>query len=193
MLVMCSHTGEPGAVTGALGPVAEHVLTQVACPVVFVPPERGQSAWDLQQVLLPHDGTPTTSVAMRPAAEIALRAEAELLVVHVVAPGERAPSEPGSMPAPRYVDQRHYEMPDWATEFLDRLAAVSPFDREKLRFHYGRGDPGTEILRAAEEGGADLILLGWRGLLELERAHVVKEVLRGASCPVMVLRAPPGG
>ena len=81
LIVMCKHSGaERGKM---LGRTAMNVLHDAPCPVVLVPPERGATPWHLHHVLVPHDGTPTTSAALRPAAELAERAGAELLVAHV--------------------------------------------------------------------------------------------------------------
>ncbi|MHB8874453.1 MAG: universal stress protein, partial [Myxococcaceae bacterium] len=145
-VVVMSTRSSPGLPKGGLGKVAEAVLRQVACPVVFVRPERRLAPWQLRRILLPHDGTPTTSAAIGSAAELAAIAGADLLVAHVAAPGA-GPSEPGSLPAPHYVDQRQYEWPTWAGEFLERLACVSGLEISKLRLLFGRGLPGEEVLR----------------------------------------------
>ena len=81
VIVMCKHSGtERGKV---LGRTAMKVLHDAPCPVVLVPPERGATPWHLHHVMVPHDGTPSTSAALLPAAELAERGRAELLVVHV--------------------------------------------------------------------------------------------------------------
>jgi len=57
------------------------------------------------------------------------------------------------------------------------------------------GDPGTEIARAAQDFGADLIVMGTRGQTGLERlllGSVVRKVLHHAHCSVLVIRPPPG-
>jgi len=64
LIVMCTHTAaKPGR---TLGSTATNVLRNAPCPVVLVPPGRGSIAWHLHHVLVPHDGTPTTSAALRP-------------------------------------------------------------------------------------------------------------------------------
>jgi nucleotide-binding universal stress UspA family protein len=49
--------------------------------------------------------------------------------------------------------------------------------------------PGEEVIRSAAEHASDLIVLAWRGAWERERAVTVKAVLRGAPCPVMIIRS----
>ena len=185
VIVMCKHSGaERGKM---LGRTAMKVLHDARCPVVLVPPERGVVPWHLQHVLVPHDGTPSTSAALQPAAELAERGRAELLVVHVT--GSRAaPAEPGSLTTPRYVDQPQHEWPAWTTEFLNRLACVCPLGHLHVRIILVHGDIAMEILRLSERQSTDLIVLAWRGIWEAPRAATMKGILREARCPTMVVR-----
>ncbi|MBS1153077.1 MAG: universal stress protein [Myxococcaceae bacterium] len=186
-LVMCTHAGEQ-TLGGVLGELGERVLGEATGPVVLVRPTRGVVQWQLRNVLLPHDGTPSTSWAIHEVAGLASRAGATLTVLHVAEPGKAPPAEPGSLPAPRYVDQQQHEWPAWANEFLGRLGSVFPIPPEKLRLFVARGEPGPEIVRRAAASNCDLIVLAWRGTLAPARAAVIKAVLREAPCPVMLLR-----
>lgn len=187
-IVMCTHTGmvEP---SGELGPVAEETLRLSPCPVVLVRPERGLRPWTLQRILLPHDGTPSTAIAIGPAADLAYKARAELDVLHVAVPGAGRAIEPGTFAAPRYLDQPQHEWPAWTREFLDRLRRLGRAPTEvRLRLFLARGEPGAEIVRFATERNSDLIVLGWHGHLEAERAATMKKVICDALCPVLVVR-----
>jgi nucleotide-binding universal stress UspA family protein len=188
LIVLCTHTAVDRP-RGALGRVAEGVLRDAPCPVVLVQPERGLTPWALRKILLPHDGTPTTAAALAPAADLASRAGAELLVLYVAAPGGRQPAEPGTLAAPRYVDQQHHEWSSWASEFLERLTALGACPLAmRCRLLLGAGEPGAEIVRVAGKQGCNLIVLGWRGHLEAKRGLTMKAVIRNAACPVFVLR-----
>jgi nucleotide-binding universal stress UspA family protein len=96
LIVMCTHTAaaNPGR---TLGSTALSILRDTPCPVVLVSPDRGLHDWHLHRVLLPHDGTPAASAAMQPAAELARRAAAQLVVLHVAAACAAAPAEHGSL------------------------------------------------------------------------------------------------
>ena len=182
-IVMCRHSGtERGKM---LGRTAMKVLHDARCPVVLVPPERGATPWHLQHVLVPHDGTPSTSAALQPAAELAERGRAELLVVHVT-DVKTAPAEAGSLTTPRYVDQPQHEWPAWSTEFLNRLASVCPLGRLHVRMLLAHGDIAAEVLRLCKRQSMDLIVLAWRGLWEAPRAVTMKNILREAHCPIIV-------
>jgi nucleotide-binding universal stress UspA family protein len=187
LVVLCTHTVLPVAET-PLGDTALAVLQGGPCPVVLVRPERGIVPWSLRRILLPHDGTPTTSAAIRPAAELARRAGAALDVLHVAGPGLGPPAERGSLTSPRYLDQPQHEWPAWVGEFVERLGCVCPIESLQVRMFLGEGAPGDETLRVAAEQASDLVVLAWHGDWEAAHAVTVKTVLRRAACPVMVIR-----
>jgi nucleotide-binding universal stress UspA family protein len=185
LIVMCKHSGtERGKM---LGRTAMKVLQDAPCPVVLVPPERGATPWHLHHVMVPHDGTPTTSAALQPAAELAKRGRAELLVVHVT-DIRAAPGELGAFTTPRYVDQPQHEWPAWSGEFVNRIACLCPLDHVHVRMLLAHGATATEVLRLSERQSTDLIVLAWRGIWEAPRAATLKDILREAHCPIMVVR-----
>lgn len=190
LIVMCRHSRPQR--TEMLGGTATAVLREASCPVVFVPPERGVVGWHLHHVLVPHDGTPTTSAALEPAMRLASKAEAELHVAHV-AEAKGQPDEPGAFTTPRYVDQPQHDWPSWRNEFAKRLASLCSLDHMQLRVSLAQGDPAVEILRLSEAQSTDLIVLAWRGKWEAPHAHIIKVVVRTARCPVLVLRTSDAG
>jgi nucleotide-binding universal stress UspA family protein len=189
LLVLCTHT-DTAKPRGTLGGIAEHLLVHAPCGVVLVEPERGRQPWSLRRILLPHDGTPTTAAAMDPAGDLAELTGAEVLVLHVAAPGAPPPVEPGTLTAPRYLDQPQHEWPAWAAEFLGRMCALGhPPSEVRFRLVMAAGEPGEEIVRVARQHESDLIVLAWHGVWEAEHALTMKEVIRRAPCPVLVVRA----
>lgn len=189
LIVVSTRTGEdPQHVR--LGRSARSVLARSRRPVVLVRPEQRTEGWALEHVLVPHDGSPTTSAALCPAAELARELGAELLALHVAPRHPQASQEAGSFGAPRYVDQPQHEWPAWASEFLDRVRSMCPFDPERTRFFLGHGEPAPEIQRIATQKDADLLVLAWHGTLAREHAETFRVLLRDAPCPMMVLRIP---
>lgn len=171
----------------ALGSVAAAVLRTAPCPVVLVPPARGRRRWALHRLLVPHDGTPTSAATIGPAANLALRSAAELVVLHVATPGAEMPIEPGTLVSPRYVDQPQHEWPAWAQEFLARLCAVGDVrSGTEMRLAVAQGEAGAAIVDFARQ--SDLIVLGWRGALEPGRARTMQRVIHDTTCPMIVLR-----
>ncbi len=186
MIVLCKLTAAMQP-TG-LGSTAAAVLCKASCPLVVVPPERGSAPWHLQHILVPHDGTPSTSVGLKPAAELAELAGADLLVAHVTGLGP-APREPGSLTASPYVDQPQHEWPAWTSEFVRRFACMCPLGHLHVRVLLAHGNPASELLRVAEEQSTDLLILAWRGVLEAPRAAILREIVARAHCPLMLVRA----
>ncbi len=188
-VIVLALSAEPGEPSHSLGAAIEEVITRSPGPVVLVPPARGLVPWHLRRILVPHDGTPTTAAAIGPAVALAARAGAELVILHVAQPATRRPGEPGTMTVPRYIDQPQHEWPAWAREFMDRLCAMATADIELIRTRLATGDPGREIARYVVEGEFDLVVIGWRGRLEGEKAATMKEVIREAGAPILILRA----
>jgi nucleotide-binding universal stress UspA family protein len=158
-------------------------------PVVLVPSISGTRLWTLRQLVLPHNGTQTSAAAIAPTADLASRAGADLVVLHVATPSAERPTEPGTFAAPRYLDQAHHEWPMWAREFLERVrGAGHPANLEKIRLVLTQGETSTAILEFAQRNASDLIALAWRGGFEPDRAQTIRRVIRGARCPVIVFR-----
>lgn len=124
---------------------------------------------------------------MGPATDFASMAAAELVVLHVATPGAERPTEPGTLVSPRYVDQPQHEWPAWAEEFVDRLRAVGGArEGVKIRLMVAQGDAGSAIVDFARQ--SDLVVLGWRGVLEADRARTMRRVIRDTMSPVIVFR-----
>ena len=120
-------------------------------------------------------------------------AAAELVVLHVATPATERPAEPGTLVSPRYVDQPQHEWPAWAQEFLDRLRAIGrATDGVDIRLALAQGEVGSAIVDFARQNDSDLIVLGWRGALEPDRARTMRRVIRETICPVIVFRVDRG-
>jgi len=187
-IVMCSPS-EPDRPLHPFGSVAGDVLRTAPCPVVLVPPTRRPDPWALHQVVLPHNGTPTSAAAFVPAADLASRAGADLVVLHVSTPGSKRPTEPGTFVTPRYLDQPQHDWPLWAQEFIDRVRGSGhPVIFEKIRLVVAHGETDAAILDFARRNATDLIALAWRGGVAPERARTMRRVISEASCPVIIFR-----
>ena len=188
LIVMCA-PARPDGPLHAFGSVLGDVLLRAPCPVVLVPSIRSRHPWALRQLVLPHDGTPTSAAAIAPTADLASRAGAELVVLHVATPGAERPAESGTFVVPRYLDQPQHEWPAWSREFLERVRGLGyPANIEKIRLVLAHGEASAAILEFAQRNASDLIALAWRGRLEPERAQTIRRVIRDTSCPVIVFR-----
>jgi nucleotide-binding universal stress UspA family protein len=156
-------------------------------PVLLVPDE-AQVPNRLKLVLVPHDGTPATTLALDTASEIVAGSRVETVVLHVPVP--EFPAEPGSLPAPRLVDHVTYDLPEWREEFRRRFfqRSLGPLLRLEVRV----GPVAESILDAAQRLPADLIVLGWQGVLKEGRATTVRSVCAASPCPVLLVAVTPG-
>jgi nucleotide-binding universal stress UspA family protein len=186
LIVLCTHTAAARP-TAVLGCTALGVLHAAPCPVVLVSPAPRPASWRPNRILLPHDGSPTANASVGPATELACKAAAELLVVQVGTAGIGPPAECGSLTIPLYVDQPQHEWPSWSGELLGRLVCLCPDVQLRAHLYVRGGDPGPEITRVATEESADLIVLAWKGEWTGEHAKTLKNVVRKAPCPIMIL------
>jgi nucleotide-binding universal stress UspA family protein len=169
-----------------LGDLAARMLEGADAGAIILRP--GTRLGAIRRILVPIDGTPSTAAALAPAGELALRTGAALDVVMVDDVAAPIKAEPGSMAAPRYVDQPQHEWPAFSAELVQRLlSAIAQWPPAvPTRLLLGSGQPAAEILRFAEELDPDLIALVWYGT----EGHggVFAAVARGTSRPLLVLR-----
>ena len=158
-----------------LGSTAFAVATSVSKPVVVVPPD-GRIAPRLRRVLVPLEGTTSTSLAPRAIIELALEAEVDVIGLHV-----QAADEPLALTA-------QHEHEAWAREFLARYCPWG-IGTVQLERRVGRSDELVPLV--AEQAGCDLIALGWSGSLASGRAPVVRAALERSHMPVMLMPVQP--
>jgi nucleotide-binding universal stress UspA family protein len=133
------------------------------------------------KILLAYDGPERSGSALASAAELGRADGAEITVLGVTPPGEGESRTPGR------VVLRPRAHPDVvkAHAHLRGLGIASTMRMEQ-------GHPAGEIVRVAEEGGYELIVVGSRGrspVGELLLGSVSRSVVRRAPCPVLVAAA----
>jgi len=194
LVVLTTHgrVVEPGR---SLGRVAQAVIAHTTAPVLLVRPEAIEAADSprapVRRLLLPLDGTPTTSTALRPAIDLAGRLGASVDLLYVASADEVSAHEPGSIGAPRYVDQPQHEWPAWADRVISHLSVCLGGRPEGLsiQVYLVAGHVAEEIARFATEHHSDAIVLVRRSHLEVGRARVLRAVLDRTPCPVLMVGA----
>jgi len=165
-----------------IGRVAEAVLRHSARSVLVFRTGMRQPK-ELKRMLVPLEGSPSGSAAMRRADEAFCKRGREIVMLHVVT--SDMPVEPGSMPAPRIVDQEHYEWSSWQEEFAMRFSQCPEGGRHRVSVRMG--DPGEMILQEARRIDAELIVLSWGQNLEEGRSRQVKTLLENSPCPLLLV------
>jgi nucleotide-binding universal stress UspA family protein len=152
-----------------VGSTALAVVTSLQTPVVVVPPA-AEVGPRIRRVLVPLEGTTSSSLAPRSIIEVASGAEVEVIVLHVDGQDED--------------DER------WTREFLTRFC---PWGLGKVRLERRAGRREEILPGVADELQSDLIVLGWAQRLSRGRAPVVRATLARSKIPVMLIPVSVGG
>jgi len=142
-----------------------------------------------KRILLPLDGSTLAEQALPYAIVQAERFGAELILLKVL-----EPLLPKSRGSPQAAIERAEELTSaLAREYLERVAAGAQEHGIPVRVVTIEGRPRVEIVRFAETNQVDLIVICTRGLSGVSRwlmGSVADRVVRGASIPVLLVRAP---
>jgi nucleotide-binding universal stress UspA family protein len=142
----------------------------------------GASPSRIQTVLLATDLTPASDAATLQAINMAASLGARLLVVNVIDKGA-----PVSPLARKRVDQQRAIREGPLLQIVDRARSRGV----EAAFLLWTGEPGQGIVAAAEAEGADMVIVGTRGLDRAGRfllGSVSDYVVYHSAIPVMVAR-----
>jgi nucleotide-binding universal stress UspA family protein len=143
-----------------------------------------------QQIVVGTDGSETAGKAVAQAAELAAAVKATLLVVSAFEPvsGTRLREESSQAPDDVRWMVNPREDVDATLETAVDIAAEHGAD---ARTFARQGDPADAILDVAEEQGADLIVVGNKGMTGAKRfllGSVPNKVSHHAPCSVLIVR-----
>ena len=140
-------------------------------------------------ILHPTDFSWYSDYAFQLACSLAREQGARVLVLYIV-----------PTPAPDVVIRHEWESPPIGFDdyreslWADLWRLESPEADVRVERRLEEGDAATEILRVAQETGAELIVLGMHectGLANPPMRQVAEQVIRKATCPVVTVEAPP--
>ena len=160
-----------------IGSVTARVIGHTKKDVLVIP-EGSKLSWN--KILVASDNSPNSRPALEKALEIAKEHSSSIAAVTVV-----------------YVDTDFFtishklieEMKEQARKHLEELKAEAASKGLDLVLIVKEGEPHEGIISAAEEFGADLIVMGSHGRTGLKRllmGSVTEKVLGFAVCPVLV-------
>jgi nucleotide-binding universal stress UspA family protein len=140
-----------------------------------------------ERIMVAVDEDPIAVHAADVAIDLAAAVGAKLALIHVIDPASAAIPEAG-ISANELVARAKQDALRWLSAVRQRVpGGVAPLEFVKV------GSPAGEIVQAAVEWPADLIVIGSHGRRGVTRAllgSVAEAVMRHASCPVLVVRAP---
>lgn len=144
---------------------------------------------DIRRILCPTDFSAFSTRAFEHAVTLAAWYEAALTVLHVLPRAVVPASELAYMGNPMLIDPALREAP-WAelSSLVAPARAVGLHAEGELR----EGKPAAEVVRAAQDLHADLVVVGTHGRSGFQRwvlGSVAETVLRRAPCPVLTVPA----
>lgn len=188
--IICIGThGREGFERLVLGSVAEKLLRKSSCPVLTVPEggeEESIQPAEFKHILCAIDFATLSLRALEASLSLAQEAGGKLTLINVV---EWFSDEPGWDAEKDLPDYRR-EMEEKVLARLDDLVPDSARDWCEIETVATSGKPYRELLAAAEEREADLIVLGVQGRNPLDMmlfGSTTQHVVRRAACPVLTV------
>ncbi|MCD6015872.1 MAG: UspA domain protein [Solirubrobacterales bacterium] len=130
------------------------------------------------------DGSATADEAVKQAAEIARRLGAKLVLLSAFQDSKGAPADGG----------KDVEL-QWAASSSARVRTILERSEADLReagieceTHADEGDPAEVLVRLAAECGADLLVIGNKGMRRRVLGSVPNTVTHKADCSVLVVK-----
>ena len=146
----------------------------------------------IHRILYATDLSSTSEPAWNEARRLGRLFNAEILLLHVVAPPVVLPIE-GYFPADLYEEVLRNTRRD-AEKELDRLLGSVVGSGLKVRLRLEAGPVATRILEVASQEATDLLVLGTHSRTGLQRAmlgSIADRMVRQATCPVLTVRPRP--
>ena len=144
-----------------------------------------------KKILVCTDFSENSEPARQLAVEYAKAFGAQLIIVHVIDSWAAFPT---------YVDWVTNERQDFLARIqetvgarLDAMSKECGQEVSEVKTHLKLGLPAKEIARIAQEGKADLVVLGthgWTGVRHLLVGSVARNVLRTVHRPVLIVESP---
>jgi multidrug efflux pump subunit AcrB len=168
ILIALGTTGRSGFEKLRFGSVAEIVLKESSAAVLTVNSKlQMPETVEIKRIICPTDFSPESKEALKFAADLARRFEAELSVIQVLSKPEEAEKEP--------------KLCDWISEESKKDCHL----REIVK----HGDFIEQILREAEQSSADLIVIGVNHQIFGDKSLGEKTtaIIKNAPCPVITV------
>ena len=142
----------------------------------------------IRRVLCATDFSTTSRRALDAATALARSSNAELTLLHVLAPPVVVPEQYLDAATMEEIDKRGRA---WSIRELQKLSRRTTRAGVETSVLVRPGDPAEQIVRAGKDAKADLIVTGThgrRGLKRLFLGSVAQRVVALASCPVVTVR-----
>jgi nucleotide-binding universal stress UspA family protein len=188
LIAMTTH-GRAGFVRWALGSVAEQVVCETPLPVFLVRETTTLSSDKFHRILVPLDGSPLAEQALPEAVALAQATGAELLLLQVI----QTLDEENERILFKNKAEAQASFVQWQTSaetYLQQVAQPIQTQGVVCVCRAVAGNVVETIINTAETAGIDLLVIsthGRSGLGHWFYGSVTNKVLRGVSCPLLVI------
>ena len=144
----------------------------------------------IQKIVVGTDGSDTAAQAVIQAGELAEKLGASLVIVSAFDPVSTARLEKERADAPADVEWTINERED-VDAMLSQISAPMEERKIDVKIAARQGNPADAILDVAEEEGADLIVVGNKGMAGARRfllGSVPNKISHHAPCSVLIVR-----
>jgi nucleotide-binding universal stress UspA family protein len=193
LIVMTTH-GRTGVSRAWLGSVADSLVRRSEFPLLVIRPlEAGGKEFPsarFEHFLVPLDGSPVGEKILHSSLALGRAMSARFTLLHVVSPTVTVGARVSPLPSGQ-LDRRQQHAETYLSGVAERVRAEGIEAEVKIESHFS---PARAILKAAEEGDADLIAIATHGYTGVRRAllgSVADKVLRGAKWPLLLERPEP--
>jgi nucleotide-binding universal stress UspA family protein len=142
----------------------------------------------VRKILVPVDFSSHSNAALELAIDFAKSFEASITLLHCYQLSPSGGSPYGIVMPPEYCEKIREAAERYLKKWCEKAAAAGI----EVDYSSSSANPAQEILRRAEEIGADLIVMGTNGLTGISHlmiGSIAERTLRLAPCPVMTIRA----
>jgi nucleotide-binding universal stress UspA family protein len=154
---------------------------------------------EIKKILVAIDGSDKADKALNYALWLAERIEAEVELFNVIAPvkvpvaSQAAPGVVGTLYLPGWANTYYEELIEYNKKMLEEkfIEAKEAYSGLEISRKIVEGRPQVEIVKEAEESGFNLIVMGSRGLNELEElvlGSVSDAVVNRSKIPVFIVK-----
>ncbi len=146
---------------------------------------RGAGKASIRVVFCAIDFSDTANLALEHATRLARRHDAGLVLGHVVEPLPVV-----SYPIMMVPTEAEVELREFANERLEELASSVRSSGLTVVADLEQGPPGQHLVAMAEKSGADVLVIGTRGLMGFEHlllGSTAEYVVRQSNCPVLTI------
>jgi nucleotide-binding universal stress UspA family protein len=138
------------------------------------------------RILVAVDGSKMSEKALKSALSFAKERYSKIGVIHV----EKNVQIPEGMPN-ESIDDLYANMRQEGDEILNHAISIADEEGIEIKSQFVMGDPAIQIVKKAEEGNYQLIIMGSRGLggiKGLMLGSVSQKVSQLSHCPVLIIK-----